>query len=157
MPARDLVRTGISGFDVILSDGVPRGNVILVEGAVGTGKTTLGVEFVYRGASEFDEPGLIVLFEVSPEKLVRDAVQFGWDLPALEREGRIKILFTTRQVFRQELQQADSLLLDEAAKMGADVATLPPSVLKQMFNHPLTDKGLTAFLADWAKTGQKIL
>src|SRR4030095_14802130 len=45
----------------------------------------------------------------------------------------------------------------EAAKMGADVATLPPNVLKQMFNHPLTDKGLAAFLADWAKTGQKIL
>ncbi|WP_303982322.1 fructose-6-phosphate aldolase [Dongia mobilis] len=44
-----------------------------------------------------------------------------------------------------------------AAKMGADVATLPPSVLKQMFNHPLTDKGLAGFLADWAKTGQSIL
>lgn len=45
----------------------------------------------------------------------------------------------------------------QAAKMGADVATMPPSVLKQMFNHPLTDKGLAAFLADWAKTGQTIL
>ena len=45
----------------------------------------------------------------------------------------------------------------EAAKMGADVATMPPNVLRQMFNHPLTDKGLAAFLADWAKTGQKIL
>lgn len=45
----------------------------------------------------------------------------------------------------------------EAAKMGADVATLPPSLLRQMFNHPLTDKGLSAFLADWAKTGQSIL
>lgn len=45
----------------------------------------------------------------------------------------------------------------EAAKMGADVATLPPNVLKQMFNHPLTDKGLAAFLSDWAKTGQSIL
>jgi len=44
-----------------------------------------------------------------------------------------------------------------AAKMGADVATLPPTVLRQMFNHPLTDKGLAAFLADWAKTGQSIL
>ena len=44
-----------------------------------------------------------------------------------------------------------------AAKMGADVATLPPAVLKQMFNHPLTDKGLAGFLADWAKTGQSIL
>ena len=45
----------------------------------------------------------------------------------------------------------------EAAKLGADVATLPPAVLRAMFRHPLTDKGLEAFLADWAKTGQKIV
>jgi transaldolase len=45
----------------------------------------------------------------------------------------------------------------EAAKMGADVATMPPAVLRQMFNHPLTEKGLAAFLADWSKTGQSIL
>jgi transaldolase len=45
----------------------------------------------------------------------------------------------------------------EAAKLGADVATLPPGVLRAMFKHPLTDKGLDAFLADWAKTGQTIL
>ncbi len=43
-----------------------------------------------------------------------------------------------------------------AAKLGAHVATLPPTVLRQLFNHPLTDKGLAAFLADWAKTGQQI-
>ena len=45
----------------------------------------------------------------------------------------------------------------EAAKIGADVATIPPGVIRQLFNHPLTDKGLDAFLADWAKTGQSIL
>ena len=45
----------------------------------------------------------------------------------------------------------------EAAKMGAHVATIPPQVLRQLFAHPLTDKGLAAFLADWAKTGQSIL
>lgn len=44
----------------------------------------------------------------------------------------------------------------QAAKMGAHVATLPPSVLRQMASHPLTDKGLATFLADWQKTGQKI-
>ncbi len=44
-----------------------------------------------------------------------------------------------------------------AAKLGADVATVPPKVLRQLFDHPLTDKGLDAFLADWAKTGQSIL
>jgi circadian clock protein KaiC len=119
MAERDLVQTGISGLDVILSSGIPRGNVILLEGGIGTGKTTLGVEFVYRGATLFGEPGLIVLFEVSPDRLVRDAACFGWDLPALERQRQLKIIFTTRHVFRQELQQADSLLLEEAAEMGA--------------------------------------
>ena len=45
----------------------------------------------------------------------------------------------------------------EAALAGADVATVPPSVLKQIVNHPLTDKGLAQFVADWKKTGQSIL
>jgi transaldolase len=45
----------------------------------------------------------------------------------------------------------------EAAKIGAHVATLPPAVLRSLFHHPLTDKGLAAFLADWAKTGQSIV
>lgn len=116
---RDLVQTGIAGLDAILAHGIPRGNIVLLEGAIGTGKTTLGVEFVYRGARLFGEPGLIVLFEVTPEKLVRDAARLGWDLPALEREGLLRIIFTTRSVFFQELQQADSLLLDEAGTMGA--------------------------------------
>ena len=119
MAERDLVKTGISGLDDILTGGIPRGNVILLEGAIGTGKTTTGVEFVYHGASQFGEPGIVVLFEVSPEKVVRDAAWFGWDLPELERANLLKVIFTTRHVFRQELQQADSLLLDEAAKIGA--------------------------------------
>jgi transaldolase len=45
----------------------------------------------------------------------------------------------------------------EAARLGAHVATIPPGVLRNMYRHPLTDKGLEAFLADWAKTGQSIL
>jgi transaldolase len=47
--------------------------------------------------------------------------------------------------------------LVQAAKLGADVATLPPAVIRQLLKHPLTDNGLAAFLADWAKTGQSIL
>ena len=44
----------------------------------------------------------------------------------------------------------------EAAKLGAACRHVPPAVLRQLFNHPLTDKGLAGFLADWAKTGQQI-
>lgn len=45
----------------------------------------------------------------------------------------------------------------ESAKIGADVMTAPPAVIKALFNHVLTDKGIAGFLADWAKTGQKII
>ena len=45
----------------------------------------------------------------------------------------------------------------EAARLGADIATVPPAVIRAMYNHPLTDKGLQAFLDDWARTGQSIL
>lgn len=119
MPASDLVKTGIAGLDEILNGGIPRGNVILLEGGIGAGKTTMGVEFIYRGASEFNEPGMIVLFEISPQKIIRDSLGFGWDLNELERKNLLKIVFTSREVLRQELQQADSVLLEEAAKMGA--------------------------------------
>ena len=119
MAEPNLVKTGISGLDAILSSGIPRGNVILLEGGIGTGKTTMGVEFVYRGAS--------AVRRTRHHRPVRSLARqtrarcggFGWDLRALERERKLKIIFTTRQVFRQELQQADSLLLEEAAEIGA--------------------------------------
>ena len=44
----------------------------------------------------------------------------------------------------------------ESARIGADVMTAPPAVIRALFNHPLTDKGIEGFLADWAKTGQTI-
>lgn len=45
----------------------------------------------------------------------------------------------------------------QAALLGAHVSTIPPNVVRSLINHPLTDKGLAAFLADWEKTGQKIV
>ena len=97
MPASDLVKTGIDGLDDILFGGIPRGNVIVLTGSPGTGKTTLGLEFIYRGAREFNEPGIVVTFEVSAEKLVRDVAPFGWDLGQLEEQGRLRIISSTRR------------------------------------------------------------
>lgn len=45
----------------------------------------------------------------------------------------------------------------ESAKIGADIVTIPPSTLRQLFNHPLTDTGLKAFMSDWENSGQTIL
>ena len=74
--------------------------------------------------------------------------------------GEIVQIFDSYPDFTTEVLVAsvrNSAHVVEAAKMGAHVATIPPAVLHAMFKHPLTDKGLDAFLADWAKTGQSIL
>src|ERR1700693_3541246 len=114
-----LVKTGIEGLDSILLGGIPRTNGILLQGVTGSGKTLLGMEFIYRGISQYNEPGLIVVFETSPDKLIRDAAGFGWDLDALQRQKKLEIIFTSPQVFDQELRSPDSLLLETDGKMCA--------------------------------------
>lgn len=77
-------------------------------------------------------------------QLIRDIVQIYKHYPA----------FTTEVLVASARHPIHVI---ESAKVGAHVVTLPPAVMRQMFNHPLTDKGLAAFLADWKKTGQSIL
>src|SRR5260370_36663670 len=88
-------------------------------GAAGEGKALLGVEFIYRGIAEDDEPGIIVVFEASPRKLIRDATGFGWNLDELQQQNKLKIIFTSPKVLDQELRSPDSLLLETAAGNGA--------------------------------------
>jgi transaldolase len=71
----------------------------------------------------------------------------------------IMTIFRNYSYFKTEVLVASvrsPMHVVEAAKLGAHVTTVPPAVLRLLFNHPLTDKGLVAFLADWAKTGQQI-
>jgi circadian clock protein KaiC len=119
MAETTLVRTGIAGVDNLLHGGIPRTNVVLVEGGIGSGKTLFGIEFIYKGITEFNEPGIIVVFETSPAKLVRDAATMGWDLPDLQAQKKLQIVFTNPQVIEQELRSADSLLLEMALEIGA--------------------------------------
>ena len=78
----------------------------------------------------------------------------GMDLIADIREIYDNYGFET-QVLAASIRSPNHMT--EAAKIGADVATAPPDVIRKMAGHPLTDKGLAAFLEDWKKTGQSIL
>src|ERR1700722_1611868 len=119
MTENDLIRTGIRGLDEMFLGGIPRSNVILVEGVSGSGKTVRGTEFIYRGISQFAEPGIVVSFETSPDKLTRDAASLGWDLADMQTQRKLQIVFTQTQVLAHELHSANSLLLETAAEMGA--------------------------------------
>jgi len=80
--------------------------------------------------------------------------------PGMELIRDIVAIYRQYPAFKTEVLVAsvrNPLHVIEAARLGAHVATLPPAVLRQLFVHPLTEKGLAQFLADWAKTGQSIL
>jgi len=111
MSDSSLIKTGIKGLDAILLGGIPRTNVVLLQGVTGSGKTLMGLEFIYRGISMYDEPGLIVVFETSPDKLIRDAAEFGWDLNEMQQQKKLQIIFTSPLVLEQELSSPTSLLL----------------------------------------------
>src|ERR1019366_1087956 len=111
--------TGIRGLDSILGGSIHRPRIILLEGVTGTGKTLMGMEFIYRGITEFNEPGIIVVFETTPDKLIRDAATFGWKLDELQEQKRLKIIFTAPEVFEEEMRSPGSLLMETAIEMGA--------------------------------------
>ena len=99
-----------------------------------------------KAGATFISPFVGRLDDIGTEgmQLIDDIVQIYANYPDLKTEVLVASVRSPMHVL-------------EAAKIGAGVATLPPDVLHAMFKHPLTDKGLDAFLADWQKTGQSIL
>jgi circadian clock protein KaiC len=115
----ELVKTGITGLDEVLHGGIPRNNNLIVEGPPGSGKTTLGLGFIYHGALDYDEPGAIVSFELDPAKLLRDAAGFNWDLQGMIDQGKIKIIQTSPAVLLSEFRSEDGAFAASLVAMGA--------------------------------------
>lgn len=109
-PVRKRVKTGIAGLDEMLSGGLFQGSTTLVRGAPGTGKTTLGMQFLYSGITDENERGLLISFEEFPFSLHRDALSLGWDLRKLEKEEKLRLIFTSPRIFLSSLQSPASPL-----------------------------------------------
>ncbi|WP_418317061.1 circadian clock protein KaiC [Piscinibacter sakaiensis] len=83
--------TGIRGLDEITGGGLPTGRSTLVCGSAGSGKTMLGLEFLLRGATEFDEPGVCMVFEETAEELAANIRSLGFDLKKLQAQNRVAV------------------------------------------------------------------
>jgi circadian clock protein KaiC len=110
--------TGIKVLDSMICGGFLPGSANLIEGAPGTGKTTIAVQFIYNGIVRFNEPGLVITFEEFPQQYYRDALQFGWDLKKLEEEGTLKIIFSDPQTTMAELEKMDGEIVSVIEEMG---------------------------------------
>ncbi|MHA2047915.1 MAG: ATPase domain-containing protein [Candidatus Thorarchaeota archaeon] len=88
----DRVKTGIPGLDELIEGGLPRGDTILIAGKAGTGKSILATQFIYKGAVDYNEPGVLVTLEEPPRLIKRNMIQFGMDLDKLVKEKKISIV-----------------------------------------------------------------
>src|SRR5579883_502007 len=83
--------TGIQGLDAITGGGLPQGRTTLVCGSAGCGKTLLGMEFLVRGATQYDEPGVFISFEETVPELAQNVASLGWDLEQLIATQQIAV------------------------------------------------------------------
>lgn len=105
------ISTGIHGLDAILYGGIPDGSAIIIEGAPGTGKTTLGVQFLYEGAVQADEAGILITFEEFPEQIYTDMKSsFRWDLRQLEKENKLRVVGLSPDVLLEQMMKPDGLI-----------------------------------------------
>ena len=113
--------TGIRGLDEITRGGLPQGRSTLVTGGTGTGKTLLGLQFLVAGAREHGEPGVLVTFEESANKVTANVASLGFDLDGLQRDGMLIIIaFPVEAAEIVETGEFDfgplSLVLDDAIR-----------------------------------------
>jgi len=163
LTARERLSFGSKGLDALVGGGLLKGLTALISGAPGVGKTTLGLQFLIAGVKA-RQPGLLVSFEEFPSSLIRDALQLGWDLKALEKEGLFKIIFTSPEVFLGSIKAVDSplsetlrvlsperVVIDSAAHFQR--LTTDPHELRNIYNtlvNAMKREEMTALLLDEA-------
>ncbi len=102
--------TGIVGLDEITNGGLPKGRPTLICGEAGSGKTLFSIEFIVRGAIEFNEPGVFMAFEEKAEELAMNVTSLGFDLEQLKAEKKIRVDYV--HIERSEIEETGEYDLD---------------------------------------------
>ncbi|HEY1869566.1 MAG TPA: circadian clock protein KaiC [Chitinophagaceae bacterium] len=158
--------TGIAGLDEVTSGGIPKGRPTLICGSAGCGKTLVGVHFLVKGITEYDEPGVFMSFEETLDDLAQNVRSLGFDLKELIDRKKLRV--DNIRIEKSEIQEtgeydlealfirlnyaidaigAKRVVLDtiEALFGGVDNATLLRSEIKRLFQW-LKDKGVTTII-----------
>ncbi|MFH1237008.1 MAG: ATPase domain-containing protein [Candidatus Aenigmatarchaeota archaeon] len=86
------VKTGIEGLDEIMNGGIPKGQLVLLSGTCGTGKTTICTQYIYNGLTKFKENGIYLSFEEMPQSIKNNVSQFGINFEPYEKAGKFSFI-----------------------------------------------------------------
>ncbi len=118
-------KTGISGLDESLNGGIPKGNFVIVAGGPGSGKTTLGFQYLYEGAKKFGEPGVFISLEEEPERIIENYEKMGFKVKPLIKNKKLLIVKNTLYKMDALMQNiTDSIELINAKRIVIDPGSL---------------------------------
>jgi len=152
--ALDKAPSYISGFDAILYGGLPEGRTTLIEGSPGTGKSVVGLEFLYRGAL-VDESGIFVTFEERADAVRRNAGTLGWDLEDLEKADKLAIIearMDPETVVSGDfnLKALLAIIEGQSKAIGAKRIVFDAlDVLMRLFDNPNRERSEMYYLYEW--------
>ncbi|MGF2617875.1 AAA family ATPase [Rossellomorea vietnamensis] len=106
---QNFISSGIEGLDTILHGGLPEGSSVLLDGAPGTGKTILGMQFLYEGATKYNENGIYITVEEFPDQIYKDMESFGWDLKRLEKEDKLRVICMSPETLIEQMRRPNGL------------------------------------------------
>ncbi len=110
LPKLEKALTGITGFDQITKGGLPKGRPTIVCGGPGCGKTMFAMEFLVRGATEFNEPGVLMTFEETGDEMTKNVASLGFDLKALS--SRKKLIMDYVKIEPAEIEETGAYDLE---------------------------------------------
>ena len=130
----DLTKTGIDGLDAILNGGIVTNSTVLVSGNPGTGKSILGLQFIYNGVREYDEPGVYLSFEENTEDINEAAESIGFDdWRELVEEDEIRIYDKRELLHETDFSSTLDHLLEDFVDADFDRLVMDSLTMFQMF------------------------
>jgi KaiC/GvpD/RAD55 family RecA-like ATPase len=162
--------TGVSGLDPLIEGGFLKGDLVLLAGGMGCGKTIFSTQFIYNGAMTYGEKGVLVTYEEDAWTLKRNMLRFGFDLDRLEKQGMIKVVDLeahSTEDLTSNIEQILNLLDEiEATRLAIDSLTAFLTASQQTFEYrtlmhliykTLKTRGCTTVMTCSVPTGAETL
>ncbi|HLC45471.1 MAG TPA: ATPase domain-containing protein [archaeon] len=128
-PGATRTKTGIPGLDKLLYGGIPKGNLVVAVGGPGAGKTTFALQFLYEGAVTYKEPGVYISLEATKDEVLREGLNYGWDLRPLIEKKMIEIV----QVQLYDFEKLKITIEDTVDRIGAQRLVIDPAGLFKLY------------------------
>ncbi len=125
----DRTKTGIPGMDELLDGGIPRGNLVVLAGDPGSGKTCFCIEYLYMGAMKHNEPGIYISMEETYDEIIRNGREFGYDLESLIKKEMLII----EVVELYDFDKLKNLIEDSIQRISAKRLVIDPGVIFRLY------------------------